>query len=155
MAAAWRGASPVCVSVGGKVRVPTDDQIFIEFHSDGHKTSQSYCAASRENDTNTSRFWNPPQRWWRRQRWRASWSLLTELKRVRAVGCEGTEVHMSTRGSRWSGRKFGMQRAQAHFSSCTRGRARLTRSLSGVRERPGHITCPRQTTWLELVTVRT
>lgn len=29
----------MCISVGGEVRVPTDDQIFIEFHSDGHKTA--------------------------------------------------------------------------------------------------------------------
>lgn len=34
-----RGAPPVYRSVGGEVRVPTDDQIFIEFHSDGHKTA--------------------------------------------------------------------------------------------------------------------
>lgn len=38
--AGWRGgASPACIPVGGVVRVPTDDQIFIEFHSDGHKTA--------------------------------------------------------------------------------------------------------------------
>lgn len=29
----------MCITVGGEVRVPTDDQIFIEFHSDGHKTA--------------------------------------------------------------------------------------------------------------------
>lgn len=34
-----RGASPAYILVGGVVRVPTDDQIFIEFHSDGYKTA--------------------------------------------------------------------------------------------------------------------
>ncbi len=65
----------VCVRVRREVvRVPTADQIFIEFHLDGHKAfPRLFCAASRENGTNTNTSSHPPRPY-------TSWSLVIKLR---------------------------------------------------------------------------
>lgn len=68
------GGFSVCMSGGEVVRVPTADQIFIEFHSDGHEAfPRLHCAASRENGTNTNTSSDPP-------RPHTSWSLVIKLR---------------------------------------------------------------------------
>lgn len=91
-----RGASPVCISVGGEVRVPTDDQIFMEFHSDGHKTANPVVQpADKTAQTPADSGIQHGGGRRRRRRRCASWSLLTEWKSARLRrDCQGSGFGM-------------------------------------------------------------
>lgn len=72
------------------VRAPAADQIFIEFHLDGHKASPlPYCANNRENCTNTNTSSNPLQP-------HTSWSFVIKLGCLNCRSC--TKACISMRG---------------------------------------------------------